>query len=147
MGSVADYIAIAISIVSLVGALYSITYTRKTFIFSVCTERAKEVKFIWNSFKKTTSMTTVKDQDWLLWSATVSEIVASFVIIDKMADRYKLFRFLYDVKNFYIIFWQLIPTDLRSAIEGYEQTLHESLDNEQATFKKQMKTILKTYQR
>jgi hypothetical protein len=145
MGSLADYIAISLSILSLAGALYSFTYTRKTFIFSVCTERAKEVKAVWAITPRVNGMDTVKDEHWQLWSNVISEIVASIVIVDKLADRYKIMRCFYDIRDFYVIFWQQIPTDLRNAIEGYEQTCTETKNNYLATFKSQMRKIIKTY--
>jgi hypothetical protein len=145
MGSLADYIAISLSILSLAGALYSFTYTRKTFIFSVCTERAKEVKAVWVITPRVNGIDTVKDEHWQLWSNVISEIVASIVIVDKLADRYKIMSCFYDIRDFYVIFWQQIPTDLRNAIEGYEQTCTETNNNYLATFKSQMRTIIKTY--
>ena len=148
MGSVADYIAIVISILSLTGALYSITYTRKTFIFSVCTERAKEVKAVWAGTTRVNGMETVKDVKWQLWSNVISEIVATIVIINRQADRYKFSKWrLYNNKAFYTIFWQQIPTDLRRAIEGYEETYTEKTNNDLTTFINQMRAILKTYEK
>lgn len=147
MGSVADYIAIAISLLSLAGALYSITYTRKAFIFSVCTERAKEVKAVWVVTPRVVGMDTVKDVHWQLWSDVISQIVSSIVIINKLSDRYKLIRRLYDIRDFYVIFWQQIPTDLRTAIECYEETFTEETNYSLDTFRNQMKTILNTYEK
>lgn len=145
MDSLTDWIAIIISGVSLLGAGYSFIYTRKTFIYSVCTERAKEVKTVWNNTPRVNSMITVKDEEYQIWSSVISEIVASIIIIDRLANRYKPIGRLYIIKDFYIVFWQQVPTDLRTIIEGYKETLPEPLCQDQKIFRDQMRTILKTY--
>ena len=146
MSSLADNISIIISVISLAGAGYSFTFTRKTFIFSVCTERAKEVRAVWNGCEKSIGKLPVNEEHLILWSKTISEIVSSIIIIDRLADRYKLLRRFYGLKDFYIIFWQQIPTDLRSAIEGYSENLSDPNNEEQVVFRLHMRTILKTYE-
>lgn len=147
MTNLTDWIAITLSMISLIGAGYSFRYTRKTFIYSVCTERAKEVRTVWNNTSKVANMITVKDENYQLWSDVISEIVASIIIIDRLANRYKLIKRLYNINDFYIIFWQQIPTNLREPIELYSESLTEPVNNFEAIFRSQMKTILKTYPR
>ena len=142
-----DWVAIVISIASLAGAAYSFTYTRKTFIFSVCTERAKEVKYVWKQCEKVNGMHTVHEDFFQFWSPVISEIVASIIIIERLSDRYKILRFLYSVDDFYIIFWQQVPTDLRSAIEAYEVARKHPRDEYITTFRTQMETIHKAYRK
>jgi hypothetical protein len=147
MSNLSDCIGIILTISSLLGAAYTFTYTRKTFIFSVCKERAKEVKSYWNSNPRYDTMDIVREEYRDQWSGVISEIVSSIVIIDKLSDKYIIMRYLFTVDDFYTIFWQQIPTDLRTAIEKYKETLQEPLDEHQIIFRNQMRDILKTYKK
>jgi hypothetical protein len=137
--------ALVISIIALVASFLSYMNERKTFIFSAASERAAAVKEVWGKIKRTNQHRYIEDEEWQYWSDVVSEIVSSIIIIQKLTGKWKFFRWLLGINDFYIVFWQQIPTDLRTAIEQYEAFERKPEDDGQRIFRHQMQTVLKTY--
>lgn len=142
-----DNIAIIISIISLIGAVIGFFHNRKTFIYSIVTERAAAVKQVWNGMTKAAGLDVVTEKNWKHWSPVVSEAVSSVIIINKLAGKYKIIHWLITIKDFYIVFWEQIPTDLRTAIEKYEKQTHTTKSDDIILFRKQMETILNSYKK
>jgi len=140
-------IALIISIIALVASLLSYLNDRKTFIFSIASERAAAVKEVWKNYIRTNSHINIRDDQWQYWSEVVSEIVSSIIILQKLTGKWRFFRWLLGINDFYIVFWEQVPTDLRMAIEKYNESNENSEINDQLVFIDQMKTILKTYNR
>jgi hypothetical protein len=138
-------IALIISIIALVASLLSYLNDRKTFIFSTASERAAAVKEVWGKLRRTNEHTYIRDDQWQYWSEVVSEIVSSIIILQKLTGKWRFFRWLLGINDFYIVFWEQVPTDLRMAIEKYDRSKGNPEGNEERIFMDQMRTILKTY--
>lgn len=141
-----EKIAIVISIISLIGSVISFYNSRKTFLFSIVTERANAVKQVWDSMSKAKGLETISENSRDYWTKIVSEIVSSLIIINKLAGKFKITHWLITIKDFYIVFWEQIPTDLRTAIEKYGKETQNTKSDDINVFRKQMETILSTYQ-
>lgn len=142
-----EYLSLVISVIALAASALSYLHDRKTFIFSSASERAAAVREAWGKYPKTNEHTFIQDSQWSYWSPLVSEIVSSINIIQKLTGRWKLIQRILRINDFYIVFWEQIPTDLRIAIEKYQELNHPTESHNQIIFRKQMKTILKTYRR
>ena len=142
-----DEIALLISLIALGASALSYLHDRKTFIFSSASERAAAVKELWNKHPRTNSHVIIECSQWMYWSPIVSEIVSTIIILEKLTGRWKLTRWILRLSDFYIVFWEQIPTDLRTAIEKYQECEYTPENDEQSVFRRQMQTILKTYHR
>ena len=140
-------IALVISIIALVASLLSYLNDRKTFIFSTASERAATVKVVWENYIRTNSHINIRDDQWQYWSEVVSVIVSSIIILQKLTGKWRFFRWLLGINDFYIVFWEQVPTDLRTAIEKYDSSNKNPEGDEERVFMDQMRTILKTYNR
>jgi hypothetical protein len=140
-----DEIALVISVVALGASALSYLHDRKTFIFSSASERAAAVREVWSKHPKTNTHLFIEDSQWLYWSPIVSEIVSTIIILEKLTGRWKLTQCILRLSDFYIVFWEQIPTDLRTAVEKYQESEGYPINEWQNTFRKQMQTILKTY--
>ena len=138
-------IALIISIIALVASLLSYLNDRKTFIFSTASERAAAVKEVWENYIRTNSHINIRDDQWQYWSEVVSEIVSSIIILQKLTGKWRFFRWLLGINDFYIVFWEQVPTDLRTAIKHYEALEGKPEVDDQRIFRHQMQTVLKTY--
>lgn len=142
-----DEIALVVSIIALVASALSYLHDRSTFIFTAATQRAAAVRDVWANLPKTNEHTCIQDSQWSYWSPLASEIVSSINIIRKLTGRWKLTQWILRINDFYIVFWEQIPTELRTAIEKYQASEGHPRNEWQITFRKQMQTILKTYHR
>jgi hypothetical protein len=142
-----EHLSLVISVIALGASALSYLHERKTFIFSSASERAAAVKEAWGKHPKSNTHSIIEDNQWMYWSPIVSEIVSTIIILEKLTGRWKLIRRFLSINDFYIVFWEQIPTDLRTAIEKYKESMDTTQIDEQITFRKQMKTILKTYYR
>lgn len=139
-----EYIALVFSGISLIGTYFGYRYSRKTFILTVLSDRAKVVKEIWDKTPKNKSLLKVEDENWIFWSSVISEIVSSIIILNKLKPPATL-PVICSKKDYHIIFWEQIPTDLRIYIDKYSIGLHNNTGQHIITFRSQMKTILKSY--
>jgi hypothetical protein len=142
-----EYLSLVISVIALGASALSYLHDRKTFIFSSASERAAAVKEAWVKHPKTNTHIVIEDSQWIYWSPIVSEIVSSIIIIQKLTGCWKLTQRILRTNDFYIVFWEQIPTDLRTVIEKYQASIDTADSKDQIIFRKQMKTILKTYNR
>ncbi|MFM1961637.1 MAG: hypothetical protein RLZZ172_482 [Bacteroidota bacterium] len=144
-----DEVAVVISVISLAGSVIGYVHNRRTFIFTVVGERATAVKIIWEKtkFNMTNEHTLIQDAQWDFWSPMVSDIVSSIIIIKKLTGSYKFFQYILGIKDFYVVFWEQLPTDLRTLVEQYKVSNGVAENKPIHTFQHQMKTILKTYKK
>jgi hypothetical protein len=140
-----EYLAIIISIISLLGSVIGYFEHRRIFLLTVASERAAVVSKSWSLLQKIKSINFISDDQWLYWSPVVSEIVSSIQIINKLSGRFLIIRWFMFQKDIYIIFWEQTPTELRSLIKVYNKSTIENQDKNIEVFQKQMKTIIKTY--
>jgi len=140
-----EYLAISISIISLLGSIIGYFEQRRTFILTVASERAAVVSKSWGLLQKIKGINFISDDQWSYWSPVVSEIVSSIQIINKLSGRFLIVRWFIFQKDIYIIFWEQTPTELRSLIKEYKMSTIEIQDNNIELFQKQMTTIIKTY--
>lgn len=143
-----EEVAVIISLVSLAGSVIGYVHNRRTFIFTVAGERATAVKITWEKTKSKMSYdnSLIQDTQWEFWSPLVSDIVSSLVIIQKLTGSNRFFQYLLGIKDFYLVFWEQLPTELRTLVEQYKKNHGATEKILLDTFQLQMRTILKTYE-
>jgi hypothetical protein len=138
-----DYAPLIISIVSLIFSISGFFHSKKTFLISFISERVLTIRNEWFRYKNNNSLTGISDNNWELCTSFVSELVSTIFIINKLSENY-LIRIMHFKKPYFIIFRELLPTDLRTAINNYKAGPKFDINDKNLTiFQQQMNDIQK----
>lgn len=144
-----DLLQAIISLITITIAIMVYLSSRKLYILDVANKRAEKVNSVFKDACIGTKIASIVDHHYVsFWSETISEIVISQNILNKLSGKNKIMKCLLGHKNVQYIFWEQLHTTVRLHFKSYTDTnLIANNNDDQNTIirKQQIKDIINTY--